>query len=107
MVPDSQLIEHAFCSGGHLFPGAVVGFIFIVPHDAFQHRVPLGKLRYLGQIADIEVPCADHASVIRLLQPCHDFQQGGFACAVDADQAHLFPFIDGKGRVVKQQPFCV
>ena len=34
-------------------------------------------------------------------------KKGGFACAVDADQAHLFPFIDGKGRVVKQQPFCV
>ena len=80
---------------------------FIVPYNALKHRVLWGKLRVLGKISDIQVPPPCHCALIRLLKSCHQPQEGGFACAVDANDADLLPFIYREVRVVKKQPFRI
>ena len=84
-----------------------MGFPCIVPQDALYDRVPFREFRYLGQVAYIQVPPSYHRSFVRLFQPCHNLEKGGLSCAVDPNKAHLFPFVDGKCRVVKQQPFRI
>ena len=41
-------------------------------------------------------------SLVRLLDPGDDLEQGGFARAVGADQAHAFSLIDAQGGFGKQ-----
>ena len=84
-----------------------MSLLFIVPHNAFQYRLPGPKLRNLGQVADVKVPAPGDASPVRFLQPGHNFQQGGLSRAVDANQPYLLALVHGKRRIVKQQALCV
>ena len=73
MICDSQFIEHTFGLDLHLVPGTVMGFFLIVPHDAFQNRIPFLKFRYLWQITNVQIPPPCHRAFIRFFQSCQNF----------------------------------
>ena len=84
-----------------------MGVIRVVPADAFQYRITGMEPWILRQIPDIQAVSPDHGAAIRLLQPRRDPQKRGLAGPVDADQPYFFPFLNGKIRVVKQEPFRI
>ena len=81
--------------------------IFIFTHNGLQHGFSILKFRDLGQIPDIQAAPLHHRTLIRLLQACRDPKERGLSGSVDSDQADLFPLIDGKCRIVKQQTFGI
>ena len=97
-IIDSQFGQHGL---GLALQIPHMGMPLIFPDDGLENGVPLREAGILGQIADVQVSPAHHGAGVRLLKPRHDLQQGGLARAVDADEAHLLPLLDGEIGVVK------
>ena len=98
VVGDAQLVQHG------------LGLVLVqrpelrreVQEHLLQHRGVVVHGRVLGQDADLDVGVPGDASGIRLGDPRQDLQEGGLAGAVDADDAHLVPFIQIKIHILQQ-----
>lgn len=65
------------------------------------------KIRILRQIADARAAGVRDGAAVGGFLPGQDFQQSGFAGAVDPDEAHLFPFGHGQGDPAEQRLFPI
>ena len=72
--------------------------------DLFQNGSIVLHNRILGQVADLHVGISDNASCIGFQGPRQHLQEGGLAGAVDADDAHLVPFVEIEIYVRQQLP---
>ena len=98
VVGDAQLIQHA------------LGLVFVqrpellweMEEHLLQHRGAVVHGRVLGQDTDLDIGVPGDAASVRFRDPCQDLQKGGLAGAVDADDAHLVPFIQVKIHILQQ-----
>ena len=72
-----------------------------------QNRGAGEKIRILRQVAHARAAGVRNGAAVGRFLPGQNFQQGGFAGAVDPDEAHLFPFAHGQGDPVEQRLFPV
>ncbi len=77
----------------------------IVTDNGLEDAVRRLKLRVLRKKADAQSPAPDNITLIRLHEPCHHPEQGGFAGAVHADERHLLALLNGKIRIVENLSF--
>ena len=98
VVCDTQLVQHG------------LGLVFVqfpelcreVQEHLLQHRGVVVHHRILGQIADLHVGISGNAALVRFNGSGQNLQKGGFAGAVDADDAGLVPLVQIKVHILKQ-----
>ena len=70
-----------------------------IPHFV-SNRHPKAALRLLVEVADRGAMSIDN-SLVSLFNPCKDFDEGGLAGAVDANDADAFLIAEDKGNVLE------
>ena len=78
-----------------------------VQHGLPQNGQSLGELRILRQISCAQSCHARDAAAVRCFETGQDFEQGGFSCPVDADQADPIALVDRERYVFKQRFLAV
>ena len=72
--------------------------------DFLAHRLGRVELRFLRQVADRDAGQMLHFTVVLLVGPGHDAQDGGFARTVQAEQADLGAGEERKGNILDDLP---